>query len=155
MKRPLAALLCGALFGMGLTVAQMVNPDKVLAFLDIAGQWDPSLALVMGGALLVTAVLLPRIRAAGRPVLGSRLYLSAAVVVDGRLVGGAGLFGIGWGLCGYCPGPAISALVLNPHEAFWVVGGMCAGFAVVHLALERPLATRATKMSRSDSKRTA
>jgi hypothetical protein len=152
MKRPLAALLCGALFGMGLTVAQMVNPDKVLAFLDIAGQWDPSLALVMGGALLVTAVLLPRIRAAGRPVLGSRLYLSAAVVVDGRLVGGAGLFGIGWGLCGYCPGPAISALVLNPHEAFWVVGGMCAGFAVVHLALERPLAT---KMSRSDSKRTA
>jgi uncharacterized membrane protein YedE/YeeE len=152
MKRPLAALLCGALFGMGLTVAQMVNPDKVLAFLDITGQWDPSLALVMGGALLVTAVLLPRIRAAGRPVLGGRLYLSAAVGVDGRLVGGAGLFGIGWGLCGYCPGPAISALVLNPHEAFWVVGGMCAGFAVVHLALERPLAT---KMSRSDSKRTA
>ena len=152
MKRPLAALVCGILFGMGLTVAQMVNPDKVLAFLDIAGQWDPSLALVMGGALLVTAVLLPRIRAVGRPVLGNRLYLSAAVGVDGRLVGGAGLFGIGWGLCGYCPGPAISALVLNPHEAFWVVTGMGAGFAVVHLALERPLATR---MSRSDSKRTA
>jgi uncharacterized membrane protein YedE/YeeE len=152
MKRPLAALVCGVLFGMGLTVAQMVNPDKVLAFLDITGQWDPSLALVMGGALLVTAVLLPRIRAVGRPVLGNRLYLSAAVGVDGRLVGGAGLFGIGWGLCGYCPGPAISALVLSPHEAVWVVGGMCAGFAVVHLALERPLAT---KISRTDSKPTA
>lgn len=152
MKRPLAALVCGVLFGMGLTVAQMVNPDKVLAFLDITGQWDPSLALVMGGALLVTAVLLPRIRAVGRPVLGNRLYLSAAVGVDGRLVGGAGLFGIGWGLCGYCPGPAISALVLSPHEAVWVVGGMCAGFAVVHLALERPLAT---KIFRTDSKHTA
>jgi hypothetical protein len=98
------------------------------------------------------AVLLPRIRAVGRPVLGNRLYLSAAVGVDGRLVGGAGLFGIGWGLCGYCPGPAISALVLSPHEAVWVVGGRCAGFAVVHLALERPLAT---KIFRTDSKHTA
>lgn len=152
MKRPLAALICGVLFGMGLTVAQMVNPDKVLAFLDVAGPWDPSLALVMGGALLVTAALLPRIRAAGRPVLGSRLYLSAAMGVDGRLVGGAGLFGIGWGLCGYCPGPAISALMLNPREAVWVVAGMVAGFAVVHLLLERP---GVMSVSQANSKHTA
>lgn len=138
MRRALAALGCGTLFGVGLTVSQMVQPDKVLAFLDVAGSWDPSLALVMGGALLVTAVFLPRIRAKGYAVLDGPVQLSSMKQVDTRLLGGAGLFGIGWGLCGYCPGPAISALALHPREAVWTLAGMLAGFAIVHLLFERP-----------------
>ncbi len=138
MRRALAALSCGILFGVGLTLSQMVQPDKVLAFLDVAGSWDPSLALVMGGALLVTAVFLPRIRARGHAVLNGFLYLSSKKKVTARLLAGAGLFGIGWGLCGYCPGPAISALVLNPREAVWTLAGILVGFAIVHLLFERP-----------------
>ena len=122
-----AALLAGVLFGAGLAVSQMINPRKVQAFLDLAGDWDPSLALTMGGALLVTGigyrVVLPR----PRPWLDKEFRLPLATAIDGRLLIGAGLFGVGWGLGGYCPGPAISAVALGTREPGVFIGAMVAG----------------------------
>lgn len=112
------AFLCGLVFGTGLLLAQMTRPDKVLAFLDLAGHWDPSLALVMGGAI---AVALPafawakRRQASGAgTLLGGALKLPAAARADRRMLTGAALFGAGWGLAGICPGPAVVMLGASP-----------------------------------------
>ena len=120
-------LLCGLVFGLGLGVSQMVDPRKVLGFLDVAGAWDPSLMLVMGGALLVAAVGFRRVLGRPAPRFGDRFHLSAARAIDAPLLGGAALFGIGWGLAGYCPGPAIASLALGNGEALWFVPAMLAG----------------------------
>jgi hypothetical protein len=123
----LAALVAGVLFGLGLALSQMINPAKVLAFLDLAGAWDPSLAVVMAGALLVT---LPAYRLAGRrprPLLAERFAWPTARDIDRRLVGGAALFGIGWGLVGFCPGPAIASFAFGLPKSFVFVGTMAAG----------------------------
>ena len=110
MKR-LAALLSGTLFGIGLSVSGMLNPAKVIGFLDVAGDWDPTLAFVMGGALLVTGPIMPVILRRSRPLLAARFDLPTKKTLDARLLGGAALFGVGWGLSGFCPGPAVAALV--------------------------------------------
>lgn len=107
----LSALLAGSLVGLGLTISGMVNPTKVIGFLDIAGQWDPSLALVMGGGLLV---YLPGylwwVKPASKPFYSLEFSIPTARSIDKKLVTGAALFGIGWGLAGICPGPALASL---------------------------------------------
>lgn len=139
--RILAALLSGAVFGLGLAVSGMMNPARVIGFLDVAGDWDPTLVFVMGGALLVTIPafrLIPRLRS---PVLENDFAIPAKGAVDGRLLGGAAAFGIGWGLVGFCPGPAVAALVpalatgLTPVFAF--VGAMVAGMLAHRWAFGR------------------
>jgi uncharacterized membrane protein YedE/YeeE len=120
-------LLCGLVFGLGLGVSQMVDPRKVLGFLDIAGAWDASLMLVMGGALLVAAVGFRVALRRPSPRFGDRFHLGASRTIDAPLLGGAVLFGIGWGLAGYCPGPAIASLGFGNAEALWFLPAMVAG----------------------------
>lgn len=108
--RILFAFLSGGLFGAGLLISQMTNPAKVLAFLDIAGDWDPSLAFVMGGALLVTFIGYRFVLKRDVPFFEGRFRLPTRTDIDRRLVIGAALFGAGWGLAGLCPGPALSSL---------------------------------------------
>jgi uncharacterized membrane protein YedE/YeeE len=115
----ISAFGAGALFGIGLWLSGMANPRKVLDFLDIAGNWDPSLLLVMGGAVAVTA-------AAFRPLL-KRKPIDFKSGIDARLITGATLFGIGWGIGGYCPGPALTALANLSAEVFIFVAAMIAG----------------------------
>jgi len=113
IARSLIALLSGLIFGIGLVLSQMVNPAKVIAFLDVFGQWDPSLAFVMGGALLVTAVGYRFVTVRERPGFDQQFHIPSNRTIDARLAAGSVLFGIGWGLVGLCPGPALAALVVG------------------------------------------
>jgi len=127
MKVGLAALACGALFGLGLCVSEMVNPARVVGFLDVLGDWDVTLAFVMGGALAATTVAFPLVMRRARPLLVDRFYLPSATKIDRPLITGSVLFGIGWGLAGLCPGPAIAGLAsLSPAVAVFVAA-MVAG----------------------------
>lgn len=130
MRSLTASFIAGLLFGIGLYVAQMVNPDKVLAFLDVSGQWDLSLALVMGAAVSVTALGFPVVFRRGKPLWSDTFSLPAHHDIDRPLLLGAALFGIGWGMAGYCPGPAIAALLINPAEAVPFVLAMLLGARV-------------------------
>jgi uncharacterized membrane protein YedE/YeeE len=121
------ALVAGLVFGIGLLVSGMVNPAKILGFLDLAGRWDPSLALVMAGAVAVGAI---GFAIAGRrttTVLGTPMLLPAVRTIDRRLVVGGAVFGVGWGLAGYCPGPALAGLGAGAVETLWFVPAMVAG----------------------------
>lgn len=109
MPRMVVALLSGALFGLGLAVSGMADPRKVIGFLDVTGDWDPTLALVMGGALLVVVPAFRAIFGRRRPVLAEDFELPSNKEIDTRLLGGSALFGVGWGLSGFCPGPAVVA----------------------------------------------
>lgn len=111
MLRSLIAFAAGLLFGIGLMVSGMTDPSKVLGFLDLAGDWDPSLAFVMAGAIVVGLLVFTAAARRSSTLLGDPLRLPAATQIDRRLVGGGILFGIGWGLAGYCPGPALAALL--------------------------------------------
>ena len=128
MKRMSIALAAGALFGLGLAVSGMTNPDKVLNFLDLAGRWDPSLALVMGGALLVSVPGFALIRRHRPDACAAPAYQH----VDTRLLAGSALFGMGWGIAGYCPGPALANLA-HAGEAIAFVGAMLAGSQLARL----------------------
>ncbi len=130
MARNIIALLSGVLFGLGLTVSHMTNPDKVLAFLDVGGAWDPSLILVMGGAVAVTVVAFRFILKRPEPIFERRFYIPTRAAIDRRLLGGAAVFGVGWGLVGFCPGPAITSLAFGHTESFIFVGAMIAGSAL-------------------------
>ena len=118
MPRMIVALLAGTLFGVGLAVSGMANPQKVIGFLDVAGEWDPTLLFVMGGALLVTIPAFRLILGRPRPLLADRFALPTKSALDGRLLGGAALFGVGWGLSGLCPGPAVVAMVTGLLPVF-------------------------------------
>jgi hypothetical protein len=122
-----ATLIAGILFGLGLAVSQMINPAKVLGFLDIAGRWDPSLALVMAGALAVTFAGFRLTLRRPASVLGGRFQLPGARDIDWRLIGGAALFGIGWGMVGFCPGPALASMAYGIRESFIFVAAMLVG----------------------------
>lgn len=124
-----ASLLTGLLFGVGLAVAQMTDPAKVLSFLDVTGAWDPSLLLVLGGAVLLSAVAYRWILSQPAPRLDDKFHSPGAGRVDVRLISGAALFGVGWGLAGYCPGPAIASLGLGNPEALWLLPSLLAGAA--------------------------
>ncbi|HVY47889.1 MAG TPA: YeeE/YedE family protein [Minicystis sp.] len=128
--RPLAAFAAGLLFAIGLGVSGMTEPAKVLGFLDVGGAWDPSLACVMAGALAVSVVAFPRIFRRARPVLDARFHLPSATRVDARLVVGALVFGVGWGLMGFCPGPAIVDAAASA-TALGFVAAMAAGMVLV------------------------
>ncbi len=125
--RVLVALASGALFGLGLIVSDMVNPARVLGFLDLAGAWDPTLAFVMGGALIPMVVAWRIAAARPAPVCGAAFPGPAAARLDTRLLGGAALFGAGWGLVGFCPGPALTALGTGSTEALIFTAAMLAG----------------------------
>ena len=127
--RVLTALVAGLVFGLGLVVSGMANPAKVLGFLDLAGRWDPSLALVMGGAISVGAVGFAIAGRRALTLLGEPMALPKARAIEPRLLAGALLFGIGWGLAGFCPGPAIVALGAVQGKAFLFVAAMLAGMA--------------------------
>lgn len=127
MIRFLTCLLAGALFGLGLAIAQMTNPLKVQNFLDVAGDWDPSLAFVMGAAVTITLLAFRLVLRRERPLLGGRFHLPVLTAVDRRLVTGAALFGIGWGLTGYCPGPALATLLSGNSEVLLFVPAMLLG----------------------------
>jgi uncharacterized membrane protein YedE/YeeE len=133
MSRNLSALIAGLVFGMGLTISEMVNPAKVLAFLDLFGNWDPSLALVMGGALGVTAIGYRLVWTAPRPLFAENFQVPGNRSVDARLALGAVLFGVGWGLVGLCPGPAISALTFGGLPAWIFIAAMAAGMGLYEL----------------------
>mgnify|MGYP001405753835 CR=1 FL=1 len=117
----------GLLFGLGLAIAGMTSPDKVLAFLDIAGQWDPSLAFVMGGAVITATPLFALARRRERPLAGAAFDQPLTSLIDNRLVAGSALFGIGWGLAGICPGPALVNLAIAPQATVAFVVSMVAG----------------------------
>lgn len=125
-----SAFLAGALFALGLGVGGMTQPSKVLAFLDVAGRWDPSLAFVMTGAVTVYGALFRLIRRRPRPVLSPAFSLPARRDVDLRLMTGAALFGMGWGLAGYCPGPGIVSLATGATPALVFVTAMLAGMSI-------------------------
>lgn len=131
------ALVCGALFGLGLVISGMSNPAKVLAFLDITGRWDPTLLVVMFAALAVT---LPAFRwTLGRqsPLVTSRFALPAALTIDRRLIAGSALFGIGWGLVGLCPGPAVTDLITGNKRIVLFVAAMLVGAAMASVIGQR------------------
>ena len=124
----LTAFVSGLLFGFGLLLAGMANPAKVLAFLDLAGNWDPSLMLVMGGAIAVAAPAFAWAKRRQRTLLGARLELPQARQIDRRLLLGAALFGAGWGIAGICPGPAL--VLLSQGKAIIFALAMFAGMAL-------------------------
>ena len=127
MNARLSALGAGLLFGIGLWLSGMANPRKVLDFLDVSGNWDPSLLLVMGGAVAVTLAAFRPVAKWPRPLLAPQFVLPALKEIDAPLVIGAAVFGLGWGIGGYCPGPALTALANPSVEPFVFVAAMVAG----------------------------
>lgn len=133
----ITSLLAGLVFGIGLLVSGLANPRKVVGFLDLAGAWDPSLALVMAGAVAVGMGAFALARKRTVSILGSGMTLPAARQVDARLIGGSLLFGIGWGIAGLCPGPALMALGTGQSKAFVFVLAMLGGMGVFELLEHR------------------
>lgn len=129
----ISAFAAGLLFGIGLIISEMVNPARVLAFLDVFGNWDPSLAFVMAGAVVASALGYLIAKRRGVPVFAPRLEIPTRRDLDPRLIGGAALFGIGWGLVGLCPGPALTALTFGLWQVFVFVAAMIAGMALFRL----------------------
>lgn len=125
--RAAAALATGMLFGAGLAISQMTDPRKVIGFLDVTGAWDPSLAFVMLGAVTVAFIGFHLVRRRPAPLLDDRFHLPEHRAPDFRLIAGAALFGVGWGLTGYCPGPALANFAFNWREALVFVPAMLAG----------------------------
>ncbi|WP_246775578.1 MULTISPECIES: YeeE/YedE family protein [Methylobacterium] len=134
--RTVSAFAAGLLFGLGLLVSGMSDPAKVLGFLDLAGHWDPSLAFVMAGAVAVSALGTLAARRRGRPLLAPRLEIPTRRDLDLPLVAGAAIFGLGWGLAGLCPGPALTLLTVAPAQAATFVAAMIAGMLLVRLVPE-------------------
>lgn len=132
----LTALLAGLLFGLGLILSGMSNPSKVLGFLDLAGRWDPSLAFVMGGAVLVGSLVFPLASKRKHSILGEAMRLPTPTQIDRRLVLGSITFGVGWGLAGYCPGPALASLANCGLKPFIFVVAMLVGMGLFEV-LER------------------
>lgn len=140
----LASLFAGLVFGLGLVLSGMADPHKVLAFLDLAGPWDPSLALVMAGAIAVGLVAFTFVKRMDRSLLGLALKMPTARHIDARLVGGSLLFGVGWGIAGFCPGPALAALGMGELKAVVFVAAMLAGMGAFELLERRHAASPKT-----------
>lgn len=134
MRRVVHAAIAGMLFGVGLALSGMTDPDKVLNFLDVTGAWDPSLALLMGAALAVAVPGFAWLRRRGCTLDAQPLPAPPGRNIDARLLGGSALFGIGWGLAGYCPGPALANLAHGTTEAVVFVAAMLAGSRLARLA---------------------
>ena len=130
MPQIIAALASGILFGLGLGVSRMIDPSKVIGFLDVAGAWDATLLVVMVSALAVYAVGYRLVMRRPKPILGDVFHVPTRRDVDARLVLGSAIFGVGWGLAGFCPGPALTALVLGRTEVLLFVVAMLVGAAL-------------------------
>ncbi len=126
MRQALAAFVVGLIFGLGVAIGGMTNPGKVVDFFDRAGNWDPSLALVMAAGLVVYTVGFRLVTGRARPMLAERFQIPTASQIDARLTGGAIAFGIGWGISGFCPGPAIAALGLGGFSGGFLEGDVIA-----------------------------
>lgn len=136
--RFLVAFAAGAMFGFGLSLSGMLDPARVIGFLDLAsGHWDPSLAFVLGGALLVALPGMALQRRMTRPALDDCFHLPTAAVIDPRLVAGSAVFGAGWGLAGFCPGPAVTALSIGLTAPFIFAAAMAAGMVLHDRVLAR------------------
>ena len=137
----LTALLAGMLFGLGLILSSMSNPSKVLGFLDLAGSWDPSLAFVMGGAVLVGSLVFPFASKRKQSILGEVMHLPKATQIDHRIVLGSIAFGVGWGLAGYCPGPALASLTQGGTKPLIFVIAMLVGMGLFEMLEHRKAKT--------------
>ena len=133
MIRALVALLSGGIFGAGLTIGGMTDPARVRGFLDLFGEWDPTLAFVMGGALAVMAIAWRFVPGMARPLFEGGFHLPGTSDLTPKLIGGAALFGIGWGIAGLCPGPGFAALAIEPGGAAIFVVAMLVGMGLVRL----------------------
>jgi uncharacterized membrane protein YedE/YeeE len=146
MRSIFSALIVGIIFGGGLALSDMINPGRVLAFLDVAGAWDPTLAFVMAGAVIPTAIAFAMRGRLNRPLFANAFVIPENRSMDRRLILGAAIFGIGWGLVGFCPGPAIAGLVLGLWQPWLFVAMMLLGMLierVLPLRLSsRPIAPR-------------
>jgi hypothetical protein len=142
MQRLIPAFLIGLLFGLGIVISGMGNPAKVLNFFDFAGTWDPSLIFVMGGALAVTFIGYRFVLARNRPLADERFHVPTSRTIDARLVGGAAVFGVGWGMAGFCPGGALPVIGTGRTEVLLFVAAMIAGIftaqALMRLAQGKP-----------------
>ncbi len=138
LRRYLPPLVSGILFGAGLTIGGMVDPVRVRGFLDLTGAWDPTLAFVMGGALIVMGLAWKLQGGMKHPIFAEKFSLPDRQDIDARLVGGAALFGIGWGLAGICPGPALASLALVPLKILPFIGAMLLGMLLFRITLDRP-----------------
>jgi hypothetical protein len=138
----LAQFAIGLIFGLGLVIAGMSNPAKVLNFLDVAGigsgTWDPSLAFVLAGAIAVTFVGYKLVLRRGQPIFGEKFHLPTAQDIDARIIAGPAIFGVGWGLAGFCPGPAFTALTSGLPAAIFVAA-MFAGMLAARTLASRPV----------------
>jgi uncharacterized protein len=134
----LIVLISGVLFGAGVTISGMVNPMKVLNFFDILGTWDPTLILVMGAGLLVALIGYQIIFKREAPLFAPSFQLPMSQDIDAKLLGGAALFGVGWGLSGFCPGPAVASLVFGRTESITFVTAMAAGMMLAKQIPKRP-----------------
>lgn len=130
IARMLVALVCGTLFGLGLSLSGMLDPVRVRGFLDLFGAWDPSLVFVLAGAVTVAAIGVAIMRRLARPVLATTFHLPASRRIDRRLLIGSAIFGIGWGMAGLCPGPAVASLALGLTSVVIFVGAMLVGMVV-------------------------
>lgn len=137
MARLTTALIAGIVFGLGLVISGMSNPAKVIGFLNLAGAWDPTLLLVMGGALVVALPGFQLLKRRARPLFAERFEFPTRKDLEPRLMVGAAVFGLGWGIAGFCPGPAIAALATARLDVALFVGAMVAG-GVVHRILFSP-----------------
>ncbi len=135
--RLILTYITGVVFGLGIVISGMANPAKVLNFFDIAGTWDPSLAFVMGGALTVTAIGYRLILGRSAPALDTRFHLPTATLLDARLIGGSAVFGVGWGIAGFCPGGALPALGTGNINVLMFVGAMIVGIVLARVAQAR------------------
>jgi len=134
MARSIIPAISGIAFGAGLAIGGMTDPARVRGFLDLFGEWDPTLAFVMGGAVIVMGIAWAIQRRMGSPLYASSFSLPTASDLTPRLIGGSALFGIGWGIAGLCPGPGIAALVIEPISAAIFVVAMIAGMGLAKLA---------------------
>ena len=133
MKSIIVSLVSGTLFGIGLDVGGMTNPANIIGFLDVAGNWNPSLIFVMAGAIVVTFIGYRLAFRQGKPIWAASFQIPTKEDFDRRLLGGSAIFGLGWGLVGYCPGPAISALSLNNSGIFIFIIAMLVGMLAVNI----------------------
>lgn len=137
LRKILPGLLVGLIFGAGLALSDMVNPARVLTFLDLFGDWDPTLAFVMGSALVPSAIAYAVVRRMRRPLLADEFRIPQNRVIEPQLLAGATIFGVGWGLIGLCPGPAIAGLALGYWQAWLFVAAMLAGMLAHRFVLAR------------------
>ena len=138
MKIRVSALIAGGLFGVGLSVSGMANPDKVMNFLNVLGHWDASLLLVLGGAVITTFIGYRLVLKRGRPLFEEKFYIPGNTIIDKQLILGAVLFGVGWGMTGFCPGPALAGLGFGVYEPWLFVGSMLVGYILVEKFINLP-----------------